>query len=335
MDRKEYKLLVEGWRGYIVESLKSSESKDIEKISSELNEIVRGVREENAENESVVDDVGKRFRSVSIPVDVEREVRTAVLGYVSRYPGMGKLGAGLERSGWSVDGAGWVVKIASNGSGCMTNKSEIDYSKRSDGSGLQDMFVRVFEQDEVSDLPVWYICERVIVLNNIKDIGVMKKLLPTFWRVYSEIDFEVLNSLFWDKYEDGEKIISGVERDLKFFGRFVFSMLKKSVWRGREQLNRNVRVGRRIQGRRGWEEFDPKVYLKNVLVTVSGDNFFNNARELGYKGEEFELGEDWNKFLSVFRYIVSSDLHFNNLGMRYSSDPSPEDLVILDYDTAF
>jgi hypothetical protein len=90
-----------------------------------------------------------------------------------------------------------------------------------------------------------------------------------------------------------------------------------------------------MQGRRDWEEFDPKGDLENVLVTVRDDSFFAGARELGYKGEEFELGEDWRRFLGAFRYIVSTDLHFNNLGMRYSSDPSPKDLVILDFDTSF
>lgn len=51
--------------------------------------------------------------------------------------------------------------------------------------------------------------------------------------------------------------------------------------------------------------------------------------------DELELGEDINKFERGFANVYTSDLHVGNIAIRSSQNPSPEDIVILDFDIEF
>ena len=50
---------------------------------------------------------------------------------------------------------------------------------------------------------------------------------------------------------------------------------------------------------------------------------------------ELELGEDINKFERGFANVYTSDLHVGNIAIRSSQNPSPKDIVILDFDIEF
>ena len=44
---------------------------------------------------------------------------------------------------------------------------------------------------------------------------------------------------------------------------------------------------------------------------------------------------DLKKLFVCMKYVQTSDLHEDNIGIRSTSNPSPEDIVILDFDANY
>lgn len=98
---------------------------------------------------------------------------------------------------------------------------------------------------------------------------------------------------------------------------------------------------------------DSRIYLHFVTYILQLFNFNNQKSDILHEFKEdvkdywetimwrdlslleldsLELGEDINKFARGFANVYTSDLHEGNIAIRNSQNPSPKDIVILDFD---
>tara|TARA_B100001063_G_scaffold31464_1_gene24482 strand:+ start:453 stop:1262 length:810 start_codon:yes stop_codon:yes gene_type:complete len=104
------------------------------------------------------------------------------------------ISSGAFRIVYSIPGEEWVLKIACEfdevidleSSGIESNIGEIEISEGKHGLAARDVFVRVYDYDRVDKYPYWMICQKVVPLNKINDLEVLKKVFPTFWNMMHE-----------------------------------------------------------------------------------------------------------------------------------------------------
>jgi len=99
-----------------------------------------------------------------------------------------KLGEGSFRNAYTISNEEWVLKIAKNKLGVDANKQEIEISTGKHGLGARDIFMKIYDYDRVDSDPFWLICQKVVPLYAINDLGVLKKAFPTFWNILHDED---------------------------------------------------------------------------------------------------------------------------------------------------
>lgn len=213
--------------------------------------------------------------------------------------GLVRVGSGLQRKVYSLPGENWVLKIAYGRNNTdyrkslESNEEEVRISEGGHGMGARDLFVKVLGSDKLSDLPTWIITEKVIVLRVAEDY-------------FSLSDMEKIFPTFFSLLNKNSKVFDEVYTFCDFVSN-VFTYL------GRQDV-----PGSNYKG------LSKERFYKIVSLSAP----------YGEKITEFNkvtFGEDYNKIIRACAYNRPGDIHDGNLGIINSGNPSPRDIVILDY----
>ena len=162
---------------YILEVLKMNDASSISNLVKYLNdnrkELIESILHSNDHNHSYLDNFIKRCE-----------------------PSVEFISSGAFRMVYSIPGEEWVLKIACEfdkvvdleSSGIESNIGEIEISEGKHGLAARDIFVKVYDYDKIGKHPYWIICQKVVPLNKINDLDVLKKAFPTFWNMIHEDD---------------------------------------------------------------------------------------------------------------------------------------------------
>ena len=214
--------------------------------------------------------------------------------------GLKKLGAGVSRKAYALENEDWVLKFAygQNDVDYMfaldTNAEEVEISQGIHGMGSRDIFVQVYDWDKLSEKPAWIIAQKVMTLSEA-------------WRTMSFLDLQKIFPTFWNAlYKDAKEKMSK-----NFFCDFVadsmFEMSVESSLRGKNSS------GLKEEG----------FYLAMEEASIS------EASLKPIEAIRFDL--DFMRIARACAYSRPDDMHSGNIGIIPSRDPSPNDIVILDY----
>lgn len=229
-----------------------------------------------------------------------------------------ELGEGVHRVGYEIPGTNLVIKLAKDDEGAKVNKQEIELSKRKHGLGASDFFVELYDYDSFSDMPYWMVCERVKPLGDINDLEKLSKIFPTFWSILKETDhYNSSAKLF-------KEIIVDTVRDTLLKSRY------KKIKNYKDKVDRLARISKDIN------KDDHKINHKIFFGDLNKRKFYDVAsspvriRDV-IPFEDVVWGEDFKRLSEAFGYISTYDVHQDNWGIRFSDNPSPSDIVILDF----
>ena len=228
-----------------------------------------------------------------------------------------ELGYGVYRAGHEVPGTDLVIKLAKDKDGAKVNKKEIELSKGKHGLNASDMFIKVYDYDTFSEYPCWMVCERVLPLDDIDDLSILKKVFPTFWSILHDEDP-------YKRYaaEFKDHITSSLSKSIKM------SKVEKSKGY-KEKISRLARISSDISG--DDSKIDRKLFFGDIDKSKLY-NIFTAGRDNVLPFEEVVWGKDFDKLSKGFSYISTDDMHEGNWGVRNSKNPSAMDLVILDFE---
>ena len=133
--------------------------------------------------EKVIPKLQKEFLTFKSFYDLYIKSSEEILQNLGFFSSKSKEGA--ERKVYFSESDFFVIKIARNNKGLVTNSNEVDISKGIHGKAAESIFVNVYEYDNQNINPVWIICEKVISLDTLNDLNILKELFPTFDRVTS------------------------------------------------------------------------------------------------------------------------------------------------------
>jgi hypothetical protein len=229
-----------------------------------------------------------------------------------------ELGEGVYRVGYEIPGTNLVIKLAKDDEGAKANRQELALSKREHGPGASDFFIKVYNYDTFSDLPYWIVCERVEPLSDINDLERLIKIFPTFWSILKETDH----------YSSDAKLFKEVIVDT------VREMISKS--RSKKIKNYKNKVRRLARISKNINKDDLEIEKKFFFGDVSKRAFYDlasvpsNIRNT-VPFEDVVWGEDFKRLSVGFNHISTYDVHQENWGIRFSDNPKPSDIVILDF----
>ena len=241
------------------------------------------------------------------------------------------LGDGAFRRVYALPGQGWVLKLAQHIEGAKVNRQEIQISginKNDDlyhGLGARNIFTKVYDYDRDNDLPWWIISQRVIPLYDIYDLELLKVIFPTFWNILNSVTNNK-NDFYLDKAYQ-KKTRSGS------FIRFITDMLIGSVIKSRK-------VKKPSKDDIGWKFLNkkqkPPYYSIKSYRGLTKEMIYNEASNM-FGGEllpieEISFGRDVEILSRGLAYVGTTDLDDGNIGIVSSTHPSPDDIVILDFD---
>ena len=213
--------------------------------------------------------------------------------------GLIRIGSGLQRRVYSLPEEGWILKIAygRNKSDYVkaleSNKEEVKISEGEHGLGARDLFVKVLGSDKLSDLPTWIITEKVVVLRKAEDH-------------FSLEDMEKIFPTFFSLLDKSSNIFDEVYTFCDFISN-VFTYL------GRQDV-----PGSNYKG------LTKERFYKIVSLAAPFNEKITDF-------DKVTFGEDYNKIIKACAYSRPGDIHDGNLGIIKSKNPSPNDLVIIDY----
>ena len=215
--------------------------------------------------------------------------------------GMKCIGSGAFRRVYAMPGEDWVLKFSTSDDGSdkydesWANAEEIDISKGGHGLGPRDLFVQVYEWDKISEEPKWTIVQKVITLDSASrhlTISDLGKIFPTFFSaLYNDARHRSSVDMFCSYVSDT---------------LFDLSIEKKSN-----------------QNSLGLSE-------EEFYLSMKEASWFNNMPQVR-TFEEIRFGEDFRRIARACAYSRPDDMHTGNIGIVPSSNPSPQDIVILDY----
>jgi len=296
-------------RSLLLESLKTEDISLINGVIDKLNfaskELMDDLHQENREE----------YFSMYI-VDKLDDVAT------ESSSGFEYLDEGAFRSVYEVPSQDWVLKLANSTEGAKVNKQEIELSDGVHGLGARDIFIKVFDYDRLNALPWWVMCQRVIPLHDVDDIELLKSIFPTFWNILNSVTGNM------NMY-----IVKSMMRDANKFIDFITKMLIRSVITSQK-------VKKPTKDDKGWDylsnKYKPNRYSKISYEGLSEKIIYDAAHDF-FKGEILPIEDisfegDFKKLSQGLSYVGTTDLHEGNLGIIKSINPSPEDIVILDFD---
>jgi len=273
----------------------------IDKLSSKCKEVIRDLKSTGSEEDY----------SFYIHAHLENEL-------YKNNPRCQELGEGAHRFGYEIPGTNLVIKLAKDEEGAKVNKQELDLSKRKHGSGASDFFIEVYNYDEFSDIPYWMVCERVEPLKNINDLDRLSKIFPTFWSILKDTDhYNSDANLF-------KEIVVDTVRDTLLKSKY------KKIKNYKDKVDRLARISKDIN------KDDHKIEKKLFFGDINKRKFYDIAsspvriRDV-IPFEDVVWGEDFKRLSKGFSHISTYDVHQENWGIRLSDNPSPSDIVILDF----
>lgn len=220
-----------------------------------------------------------------------------------------EIDSGTSRDVYSNSGDFFVIKIASNEIGAVANEKEVAIFSRSHGSGAQDIFLNLYDYDRINKYPVWTISEKVIPVSDIDDINLLRKIFPTFDRV---VNSQINNT------DDFIEYVSEIYSEIsKYWGSASDPVTYKDTGGTKSTKYKSMYPG-----------IDMNKFKQ--YVTEYFEHVLN--RDPGLLDFDVVPGEDLKRIAKGLSTVSTTDLHAGNLGIRPSSNPSPDDIVILDFD---
>ena len=120
-----------------------------------------------------------------------------------------EIGEGAFRRVYAIQGEEWVMKLSTSIEGAKINKEEIDISKGKHGLAARDIFLKIYDYDKLTKYPCWIICQKVVPMEDISDLNILKRVFPTFWNMIREDDIHK---------SAGHHFISMISSALTMFG---------------------------------------------------------------------------------------------------------------------
>jgi len=295
-------------RSLLLESFKSEDIGLIKGVIDKLNfaskELIDDLHQEQEEDDFYIYIVDK----------LDKAVKESGSGF--KY-----LDEGAFRAVYAVPSQDWVLKLASSVEGAMINKQEVEMSDGVHGLGARDIFVKVYDYDKFNELPWWVICQRVIPLTEVEDIELLKKVFPTFWNFLNSVTNKE-NIYYLD-----------IVNDVCSFTGFISRILIKCIIKSQK-------VKKPTKDDKGWDYLYDKQkppYYSKLSYKGLSEKMIYNAVKQNFGGEllpfeEISFGSDIKKLSQGLAYVGTTDLHDGNIGIVKSINPSPEDIIILDFD---
>lgn len=220
-----------------------------------------------------------------------------------------EIDSGTSRDVYSNSGDFFVIKIASNEIGAVANEKEVAIFSRSHGSGAQDIFLNLYDYDRINKYPVWTISEKVIPVSDIEDINLLRKIFPTFDRV--------VNSQ-----------ISNTDDFIEYVSKIYSEISKHWGLASDPATYRDTGEIKSTKYKSMYPDFDMNMFAQYVT------EYFEHVLNRDSRLLDFDIipGEDLKRIAKGLSIVSTTDLHAGNLGIRPSSNPSPDDIVILDFD---
>ena len=240
------------------------------------------------------------------------------------------LDEGAFRKVYALPNQKWVLKLAIDVEGAKVNRQEIQMSgidQNDDvyhGHGARNIFTKVYDYDRLNDLPWWIMSQRVIPLSDVNDINLLRIVFPTFYNILNSVAYK-------DQYN-----ISDIEKKMInpfCFTGFITNILTQSVIKMKK-------VKKLTKGDKGWDFLNKKQlppYYSNLSYKgITNKNIYDTAFSL-FNGnllpmKEISFERDIEKLSRGLAYVGTTDLHEGNIGIVSSAKPSPDDIVILDFD---
>ena len=307
-------------RNILQESLNLEDSRSIQDTIRILNSESQTLKDELANK----GDRAKTFFNFQISDRLDSVIGSFQLDYEF-------LDEGAFRKVYALPNQEWVLKLATSVEGARVNRQEIQMSgiNQSEdvyhGLGARNIFTKVYDYDRANDLPWWTISQRVVPLHDIYDIDLLKRVFPTFWNILNSVtnnkDDFYLDRAYQKKNRSGSFI--------KFITSMLISVSIKSK-----------KVKKPSKDDVGWKFLNKKQkppYYSNLSYKgLTKEMIYNEASNM-FGGEllpikEIRFERDIENLARGLAYVGTTDLHEGNIGIVKSSQPSPDDIVILDFD---
>ena len=307
-------------KSIVVESLNLEDSRSIQDTIIKLNNESQALKDELANK-------GERAKTF-FNFQISDRLDSVIGSFQSNFD---FLDEGAFRKVYALPNQEWVLKLATSVEGARVNKQEVQMSganKNDDvyhGSGARNIFTKIYEYDRSNDLPWWVMSQRVIPLHDIYDIDLLKIVFPTFWNI--------LNSVTNNKddvYLDRAKF--KMKRSGSFISFITNLLISTSI--------KSKKVKKPSKDDSGWAYLNKKQkppYYSNLSYRgLTKEMIYNEALNM-FDGEllpidQINFGKDFEIISRGLAYVGTTDLHEGNIGIVKSSQPSPDDIVILDFD---
>lgn len=216
--------------------------------------------------------------------------------------GYKELGKGATREVYHRPEDPYVIKIANDAvtipERITANKSEVNIATGFHGLDVREITPKVINYDRMYEkFPAWIIAEKVIPLNSV-DVKTLEKVFPTFYQTFKKFDQDAL-------------VFS------------IMNLMSQSVDDSPETV-----------------EFSKMPYTEFIefycdLVESQYDSKEINEDFIDMLRAGMVKPRDLNKLFVCMKYVQTSDLHEDNIGIRSTGNPTPNDIVILDFDANY
>lgn len=216
--------------------------------------------------------------------------------------GFVELGKGATRDVYHRPSDPYVIKIANDvvtiPERITANKSEINIATGFHGLDAREITPKVINYDRMyENQPVWIMAEKVLPLKNV-DIQTLKKVFPTFNSTFKTFN---INSIVF----------------------LIMNLMSQSVDDSPESIDFSM-----------MKFTDFLDFYCDIVESQFGDTEINTMF-LDDLRQGTQSAEDLRKLFVCMKYVQTSDLHEDNIGIRASSTPNPDDIVILDFDANY
>lgn len=214
--------------------------------------------------------------------------------------GMRVIGSGATRVAYSCDEVDFIVKVFEPSSFMYSNpnKSDIDITLSKYNTELRDIVPKVLHSSHDG---TWIVVEKVTPISNFSYED-LRKVFPTaaeFFDNVNSLGAKLPETYFKDIIHCITLIPLTLNNDFDFSG---------TDWRNRVRYMMHINICEGLQ----LNDNESMLARQAILNTT--------------------LREDAVRLFSAMKAIRSSDLHAGNIGIALNSEPSPENIKILDFD---
>lgn len=273
-------------------------------MSRLIRSYIRGVIQEvyNADNikslTNMLEVIATRYAYHNIIGKNENMYRFMVseMMYSLEKSGYKKIGEGATRTVYSRDADPYVIKLNTAGRHSNANLDELDIATGKHGLQSREFVPHVISKDDhFPDSPAWIIVEKVLPLKDMS-ASLYSKIFPTFHKLFPNKELGGIVYTLTSMFSQMD--------DVPESDSFAFTSTQDFI------------------------EFFCDIVEGTYNVNEYNESYLNKLRENNI------IPLDLKRFLSCMKYIYTADLHDENIGIRISSNPSPNDIVVLDFDTS-